>query len=240
MATQDATAGETSTELEFAVSDRDLFFIRASDAAECRVDLEEMVQRSDGRLLEYFTVEDTDPERVLDAADVASGIDGARVVREGDREALYEFVVSGPCIGGTMADAGAVVRSVVAVDGIGRVVGDVPSHADASRVVETVSQRHGADLVARRERERPAPEFTSQAFRATLTDLLTDRQYEALRTAYACGYFAWPRRSTAQECADALGIAQPTFTQHLRAGKRKLMGALFETAAEGRRPDRDR
>lgn len=228
MATQEPEPAETSIELEFRVRDRELFFVRASADADCRVTLAEMVHRSDGRLLEYFTVEAAAPDRVLGAAGAAPAIDDARLIREGDRETLFEFVISGPCIGGTLADSGAVVREVFADNGVGRVVADVPPHADALRVVDTVRERHDAELNARRQRDRPAPEFTSRAFRATLADRLTERQLETLRTAYAGGYFAWPRESTAEECAEALGITQPTFTQHLRTGQEKLLEALFE------------
>lgn len=231
MVPQTTEPAQTSIELEFQLHDRELFFVRASGDAACRVALAEMVHRSDGRLLEYFTVEGAPADRVLDAAAAASAIDDARLIRDGDGEGLFEFVVSGPCVGGTLADAGAVVRDVVAEHGVGRVVADVPSHADVRNVVETVRQRHDAELVARRERDRPAPEFTCREFRATLADQLTERQLETLRTAFAGGYFSWPRESTAEDCAQALGISQPTFTQHLRVSQEKLLAALFADSA---------
>lgn len=230
MATQTPESARTSVELKFLVHDSELFFVHASGEASCRVVLAEMIHRSDGRLLEYFTVEGAAADTVLAAAAAASAIDDARLIREEDGESLFEFVVSGPCVGGSLADVGAVVRDVVAEDGVGNVVADVPPHADAREVIETIRERHDAELFARRERERPAPEFTSREFRAMLADRLTDRQRETLRTAYAGGYFDWPRESTAEECAEALGIAQPTFTQHLRVSQQKLLGALFDEA----------
>lgn len=217
----------SSIELELKVSDSDLFFVQASGQASCTVTLVEMVHRSDGRLLEYFTVKGTSPERVLEAAADATAIDDARFIGEEDSEARFEFIVSGPCIAGTLADTGAVIRHVVAVEGVGTVVAVVPPHADVREVVETVRKRFGAELVARRERNQPGPEFGPAQFRAGLADHLTERQLEALRTAYASGYFSWPRESTAEECAEALGVAQPTFTQHIRAGERKLMRGVF-------------
>lgn len=230
MAVQIPESQGTSIELRFQVADRELFFVRASAAAGCRVELAEMIQRSDGRLLEYFTVEGAASDHVIAAATGAAGIDDARVIRDDDGGTLYEFVVSGPCIGGTLADAGAVVREVVADDGRGHVVADVPAHADVGQVIDLVRERHDAELLARRERDRPMPEFTAREFRATLADRLTERQLETLRTAYASGYFSWPRESTAEDCAEALGISQPTFTQHIRAAHAKLVGALFDVA----------
>lgn len=55
---------------------------------------------------------------------------------------------------------------------------------------------------------------------------LTDRQLQVLRTAYAKGFFDRPRRGSAGECAAALEIAQPTFSQHLREAERKIMDWL--------------
>lgn len=220
----------TSVELEFQVRDRNLFFVSVSEEASCRVALAEMIHRSDGRLLEYFTVDEATRERVFTAAEAATGIDDARAIRDDGDTTLYEFVVAGPCIGGTLADAGAIIRKVVAIGGTGRVIAEVPPHADTQQVAERVVDRHDAELIARRQRDRAAPEFTEQTFREKLIESLTDRQFEALRTAHASGYFDWPRESSSEECAEALGISQPTFTQHLRAAQAKLSAALFEGA----------
>jgi predicted DNA binding protein len=59
-------------------------------------------------------------------------------------------------------------------------------------------------------------------------ETLTEKQLAALRAAHAGGYYDWPRRgSSAQELADALGVASATYHQHLRAAERKLVDAFF-------------
>ena len=63
---------------------------------------------------------------------------------------------------------------------------------------------------------------------ASLAKTLTDRQLEVLETAYRNGYFEWPRTRTGEEVATLLGITQPTFTNHLRVGERKLFSMLFD------------
>ena len=228
METHRTTGPESTVEVEFRVPDRGLFFVDASAVTGGSVSLAELFPRADGRLLEYFTVEDVPPEPVFEAAEGAVGIDEARLVRTIEDSSLFEFVVSGPCIAGTLADLGAVVREVEALDGVGRVVADVPPHVGVREVVETVREHHEAEFVARRERDRSAPEFTRKAFRDALVDRLTDRQLESLRAALAAGYYRWPREATAEECAEALGITQPTFTEHLRAGERKILEALLD------------
>lgn len=57
---------------------------------------------------------------------------------------------------------------------------------------------------------------------------LTDRQREVLTIAYEMGYFERPKGANATDIADALDIAQSTFTEHLVAAQRKLLGDLLE------------
>lgn len=57
---------------------------------------------------------------------------------------------------------------------------------------------------------------------------LTDRQLEVLTVAYEMGYFRRPKGANATEIADALGIAQSTFTEHLVAAQRKLLADILE------------
>ena len=57
---------------------------------------------------------------------------------------------------------------------------------------------------------------------------LTSRQQEVLETAHRMGYFEHPKRSNAGEVADALDITTSTFTEHLSAAQRKLLGTVVE------------
>lgn len=57
---------------------------------------------------------------------------------------------------------------------------------------------------------------------------LTDRQHEVLRLAYDRGYFERPKRANATELAAELGISQSTFTEHLVAAQRKLLGDVLD------------
>lgn len=59
---------------------------------------------------------------------------------------------------------------------------------------------------------------------------LTDRQREVLRVAYERGYFKRPKGANATELAADLNISQSTFTEHLNAAQRKLLGDIFDAA----------
>lgn len=230
MGVQGANTTQGAIELELQVRDRDCFFIRASEEADCRVFLEDLIHRADGQLLEFFTVRDAPTDRVLAMAADEPAITEARLISDGSDRGLFQFVVSGPCVTATLADTGAITQAVSAVSGDGRVIADVPPHVDVRTVVETFQRRHpDSELLARRECERPVRVRTEQGVHATLVDRLTDKQLEALRTAFLSGYFDWPRESTADECAGALGIAQPTFSQHVRTAQHKVFATLFDT-----------
>ncbi|NIC00366.1 helix-turn-helix domain-containing protein [Halobacterium sp. R2-5] len=60
---------------------------------------------------------------------------------------------------------------------------------------------------------------------------LTERQLEALQTAYDMGYFEKPRGANATDVADELDITASTFTEHLAAAQRKLFADVLEEDA---------
>lgn len=234
MGFQDAGSTGSVVEVELEVRDRECFFVRASARAECRFFLEEFIHRGDDPLLEFATVRDVAVKRVLRMVDDAPSIADARLVREGSDGGLFEFVVAGSCVVATLAETGAIAQAVSATDGEGRVVATVPPHVDVGRVVETFRRRHpDSTLVARRHGDESIPVRTEAGIPVALADKLTDKQLEALETAFLRGYFDWPRDSTADECADALGVAQPTFSQHLRAAQYKLFATLFGSESPG-------
>ncbi len=69
---------------------------------------------------------------------------------------------------------------------------------------------------------------TAANFRDSVSAALTDRQFEALQTAFVSGFFAWPRDVEGEQLATAMDIHPSTFHQHLRAAERKLIGAFFD------------
>ncbi|MEF8977976.1 MAG: bacterio-opsin activator domain-containing protein [Haloarculaceae archaeon] len=228
MAIQDTAGSETATEIELRVDTGECFFVWASREASCRLSLEHLVHRSGGELLEFFAVDGAEPGDVVQMADEVAAIAEARILREALDGGLVQLIVTGPCVTTTLADAGAVTRSVTASEGTGRVVANVPAHADVRTVVETFRSRHpGSQLLASRRGSGSIPVRSERGLKGALAAHLTDRQIEVFRTAYLGGYFEWPRESSSEECAQMLGISQPTFSQHMRAIQRSMAECLF-------------
>jgi len=229
MGTSSPEMSDSAVKLELQLRDRDCFFVDASAVADCHVELEQMANRSDDRLLEYFIIKGAAPERVLSLVEESPIIDEARLVGRGVDSGLFEFMVSGPCVTTTLADTGAIARSISAKSGIGHIVAEVPGHINVRQVVERFRDSHPrSEVLACRESDEPIPIRTERGVHATLANQLTDKQLEVLRTAYQNGYFSWPRQNTAEECANSLGITQPTFSQHIRIAQKKILDGLFE------------
>ena len=84
----------------------------------------------------------------------------------------------------------------------------------------------GSSLFSKQEVQRPVQ--TTDGFRRSLEDDLTEKQQSVLRAAYLAGYFEWPRGSTAEELADSIGVSSPTLHNHLRKAQQKVLTAFFD------------
>lgn len=63
---------------------------------------------------------------------------------------------------------------------------------------------------------------------------LTDKQREALVTAWESGYFETPRKVTLDEVADQLGISQQALSNRLRRGQQNLIPSTLTVTPPGR------
>lgn len=215
-------------ELEFDVTNAEVFIVEASRKAECEITLHEMVQRSDGSILEFMTVSGTDPEQLIELAENADDILEARLVSENDTECLFEFIIDESRVTAALADNESIFKRISATAGEGRLIAEVPPHVNPTAVIETFLSNHpNAELVARRTSSQTAPLFTEHEFRTLLLTQLTDKQLEALRVAYANGYFERPRRCNTADIAEILGVSSPTVSQHVRVAQQKMFETLF-------------
>jgi FixJ family two-component response regulator len=99
------------------------------------------------------------------------------------------------------------------------------SDSNAQPMIDALQSTYGGTSV-HRIREQSALEADPP--KTECFERLTEKQRQALKTAYYQGYFRRPRDHNATEVAAKLDISRHTFDQHLRSGQRKLLEELFE------------
>ncbi|NHN49763.1 PAS domain S-box protein [Halostella sp. JP-L12] len=169
----------------------------------------------------------TDPD--VEAADLTAAfgdvvtVENVRRVRDG----LFEVVAEDLPVTRALSGRGGRLRSA-SIEGTSmHFVTELPQDADVRALVETVREAFpDTRLVAQRSVTRD--ERSVEEFRATADAEVTEKQRTALEAAYFGGYFDRPRESTGEELAASLGVSPSTFHQHLQAGLRKSLAALFE------------
>ena len=218
---------ETVVELELECTDERSFLVSLSRTLGCDVRLRSIVPVEESALLAYVVVEDATPSDVVSLAVETPGVSDQRLVDQRADAALFEFTLTGASPSLTFTEYGASVREATVADGRMRIVADCAYDADVRTLVDGFSLHFpDSSFVGKREVERT--DRTAGEFGSRVTDRLTDRQATSLEAAYFGGYFDWPRDSTAEEVADAMGITSPTLHNHLRKGQRTLLEAVFE------------
>lgn len=223
---RDLLFGDAVVELEFRSTDPDAFLIAASDRYDCRLSLESIVSGSDSTLLFYLTVGDALGD-VFDLAAKYDGIEGWRLIEEHGAGGLVEFAVTGASPMAVLTGYGVAITEATFDRGTARILADCAADTDIRTLVDGLRGSFpDSELVGKQAATRPPR--TVEGFRRSVSERLTDRQRAALRAAYFSGYFDWPRDSTAEEVADAMGVSSPTLHNHLRKGQHELLSVLFE------------
>lgn len=224
---KEALLTDSVTEVEFRTTDPDCFSVALTAELGGELDLRWVTPGGGDSLVEYFTVRDVDPEAVREFAEAFPSLGEARLVTQDDDAALFRFEVLDSCVAKPLGDYGGDLKTIHAANGESQITAHLSRNADVRTVLEALQSRHpDIELLARREEERPA--VTTQEVTTAIENSLTDRQREALQTAFIGGFFDWPRGSSGEDIAAVMGINQSTFLQHLRAAERKLLTVLLD------------
>jgi hypothetical protein len=221
---QRALESDDTLELEFHGTDMDLPVARLARQADCRVRHERTIRRQDSSVSVYYSLSEGVPEEVADlATDVLPG-EVEVVSRQADAAVLER--AGSAWFGSVISEYGGVLRRGLATPAGVELVVELPQETDPRTIVERLQDEFPAlELVAQRQHRET--DSTPGSVQQRLERRLTDRQYEALETAHAMGYFDWPRESSGEAVADRLDITQPTVNKHIRLGKRKVFDLLF-------------
>jgi PAS domain S-box-containing protein len=213
---------DTVVELAFQIEDPRSVLLRISEELDCALRMVSHIRLEENWLL-YLDVEGAPASEVFAALETT--VEEARVVSDKGQWNRVECVIADTSLVDAIVATGALIRSARADQGTGRVVVEAPPDADLH---EVVAQLRGAvwrlkiESVTEHERTLQPAEDPNELFRS-----LTDRQREAITAAYQAGYFDWPRQSTAEEVAETLDIAAPTFHAHLRKAELQLFAGVF-------------
>ncbi len=214
-------------ELEFVCRDEGSFFVETTQRLDCRFQLDSLVPLSDSTQLYYVRLEGASPAEVFERAEEDPGISDCRLIETYEDACRLEFVVEGSSPTLTLTEYGVTVCEARFEDGVATITAECASDADIRTIVAGLrSAFPDSELAGKRETERPVQ--TGREFREGLEERLTDRQEAALRAAYSGGYYDWPRESTAEEIADAMGVSSPTLHSHLRKGQHELLRTFFD------------
>ncbi|MBP1954458.1 PAS domain S-box-containing protein [Halarchaeum rubridurum] len=210
-----------SLELRFSLTATDDPLFALAERAGRALDVTSIAPHDGGWLLHASVA--GEPAPVVEAATGRVAVADAEVVRSDDDGSMLAIVVSDSPVLSAFADRDATIRRLRATPTGGTVTVAVSPTTDVRAFADAIGERlPSADL----SRRAPAGDTAANALRHDLSEVLTAKQLQALRTAYARGYFEWPRETTGEVVADELGVAGPTFHQHLR----KALGRLLDDA----------
>jgi len=179
----------------------------------------------DGSMTRLFlSIPDVDDDAVVEAVDVTTDVDSLSTVTDGDR---YELVAHEPTVVGRVVRHGGHLDTACVTDEEVALTVTLAAGADVRAFVDRLADG-GADITLTARRHQPAGTRSRDGIRSSLESVLTDRQLEALQTAYGSGFFEWPRETTGEGVAEMLGVAQPTVNRHLRVSQRKLLELVFD------------
>ena len=220
------TADVTIT-IEIQLSDSSLFLVDLAGRVAESVDYRGIHVHDDGAVRFIVAVGADDEETLLHAADRYEGVTDVSVLSRTDDECVIELLAEGAPFVDALATYGAEIESVE-IDTTGvHFEFRVATEQNGRAIIEELESTYdGVELLAYHETEERTA--SPRDFRATVESELTDRQLTALRTAYASGFFEWPRESDGDDLADSMGVVPSTYYQHLRTAEKKLVRAFFE------------
>ncbi|WP_164471773.1 PAS domain S-box protein [Halosimplex salinum] len=216
---------DTVVELEFEVGRRDSAVVAVASELGCWLSVNSVTPAEGGTYAWYLAVDGAAPAAVTDEFDRRSDVERARVVEAHGRTGIVEVTGRlGPIA--TLVEHGATVRSFEATGDRASLRCETAPQSDIESLITDLEGGGEATVfVAKRTRDRDMR--TLELTKTAVEERLTDRQREALALAYHAGYFASPRHSTGEDLAEVLGIASPTFYQHVREGTRKILELLL-------------
>lgn len=214
--------------LEVRIQGDDCPLADATRTVDVAVDAQPPLLRDDGNVLLRFSAPRSDElTDVLDADDRIRYLYRSRA----DGRYTYRCLSLHPCIVHDLVSAGFLVDSLTYEDGTAVVTGAVVGQEVLQGVMEIAGETVGVQL----ERVYAlGPEDDAPVARQWD---LTPAQEESLRRAVEMGYFTVPRRATASDVAEEIGVSKTAFLERLHRAQNALLAQVFGVAPPSRASD---
>jgi predicted DNA binding protein len=203
---------------EFRIDGDDCPLARATKHVPVTIEATAPQLRADGNVLLHFS--STADDRLPSVLDEDETIRYLHVTRDDDAY-TYRCLSKHPCVVHELVDVGFLVESMEYSDGGATMRGAVVGNEVLRGVMEKAGQTVGIQL------QRVYPLRSDEESSLGRVWDLTPAQEESLEVAFEMGYFDLPRKITADDVADELGISKSAFLERLRRGQRSLFGVLF-------------
>ncbi len=225
-----ALLGDELVELDFEI--RDVFAaVEAPVETADTITLDHVVPAGEGEFLVYGTASADGFDAVQGLVEALPHWGAVNVVSDGE-PVRFELRMIDPPVLSVVASYGGYIDESVIEDGDYRMTIHLEPTADVRAVIETAEALYPqVELLRRQQISHPRDE--SLQLRSRLAIDLTDRQRSALEAAYHAGFFEWPRETNGEQLAESLGVAPPTFHQHLRKAQQKTFSLLLKAATPG-------
>ncbi|RXK47749.1 helix-turn-helix domain-containing protein [Halorientalis pallida] len=197
-----------------------------------RIDVDKVVRLQDGSVLKYITGRGISAKELIDVFDQLYGVKNTRLLQSCAGECRVEVHVEAPTMSLVFAELGGQVKSLFQTNGAAGplLTAEVPGDVEPRTAVQA-AQKVYPDI----RLESQELQYSPRLLYDIVEDVLTERQFTSLRTAYYAGYFEKPRKSTGDELAERLGITRQTFNQHLRLAEETVLEQLFDASGKAAR-----
>lgn len=213
------------TEIEIAITDERLFTNRLAQELNATVEFVGAVDAESDAVRVFLQIQEFDGHAITDRLTELEAVSESRQLFAEDGTHLCHLTIATPQLFSIVQGDGR-IQSLASSGTTTTCTIALIQPVDVRSIIEHLQSAYSqTELVARREKEVPVG--TRETFREQLINELTEKQFEALQSAYYGGGYEWPRRSTNEELAATKDIAPSTFQYHLRAAERKILSMIL-------------
>lgn len=226
-----ALMSDKVTEIRFKITGTDFYLNEVLrdeplNESQVKISLESVIQQSDQRYVEILHVNEGDADTIENALRDNNRVDTV-VTSSSEVATTLRVETDELTLAGRLKQLGVRVREIVVNDGVAEVTVQLPVERDQRMILNQLEREYNIETVVSHTTRDIQTQDTTQP-RLNLSEVdLTEKQAQAIKTAYQANYFSKPRENSAREVADILDISHTTFLQHLRAAQQEIFEIMY-------------